>query len=119
MINKYDSIFESNTNKKIVVGDKKPMRNNTIEENTLIDFQTNSILMLNQILAEITNLNKKLNELKESKPTIQEKTVENKRRINLIRDENGKIVSADVIDINLEEKTSENSSPENLIKEEK
>lgn len=96
----------------------KNMEKEEIKESEISDISTNIVLMLNQVLTELNCLNEKINLiqnefslLKESHTNNSKKIVENnsisqnanKRKITLIRDDNGKIVGADVIDVNLQE----------------
>jgi len=66
-----------------------------IEFNEMSDsVLTSVVLMLNQILEELSTINQKI----DSKAIVE--SVQPKRRIVLNRDKNGKIIGADVVDVN-------------------
>jgi ribosomal protein L16 Arg81 hydroxylase len=120
MRNRYKSLFvetPEKTNERFVeknieknklelkMENKKSMQ---IQNDDLFDASANTILMLNQVLSELSQLNEKIENLqknmvlKETNESTPEKVAEsnqNKRKITLIRDNNGKIVGADVIDV--------------------
>lgn len=90
-----------------VVETPKPVK----EENVLDtdgDNLKGIVLLLNQVLSELNELHKKIDEKAVTTPIpnmpISEKVVESvekgaRRKISLIRDETGKITGADVIDL--------------------
>lgn len=116
-----NNLIETSTNilkKEIKKENFNNMEKEKIKESEISDIPTNIILMLSQVLSELSCLNEKINSiqnefslLKESHIDNSKKIVENnlinqnsnKRKITLIRDDSGKIVGADVIDVNLQE----------------
>jgi hypothetical protein len=81
----------------------QPVQQNDISDSVL----TNVVLMLNQILEELTVINEKIDTNVASLESAAEKIVAPppaKRKIVLIRDENGKITGGDVIEVSEENK---------------
>jgi hypothetical protein len=81
-----------------VVQDPPVQQHNDISDSVL----TNVVLMLNQILEELTVINEKIDTNVASLESAAEKMVAPppaKRKIVLIRDENGKITGGDVIEV--------------------